>query len=744
MRTLPFIAFVASMVSGAQAQPAGQTYAQYLTQQALAAHPEVLGLTMHVTPPGAANNIVIASNVAPYGKAADADDLKAIKNQQPIVEVTHAGDRLAVELPLLDASRRTVGALGVQLAYKAGVNQQGLTAAAVKVRDELARRISHVANLVELASYDARVPMNNYGQQLVDEAMAAHPDIQILALHANVPKTQDNVIVASNIGRIGKKGDEDDLRLIRTEKPNLEINSEGNRFEAELVLRDVSGSNIGAVGVVYGYKPGDDKLELQRRAEQVQAALSKRITNSGNLFEPVPYVPDPPAALRAQHLVDATLHKHPELLILALHAQPPGAPAVVIVASNIGRIGKQADEDDMGVIRSGKPLLEVNAAGNRFEVEVALQDLAGKAIGAMSAVYAYKVGSDREALHLAGEKIRDELRQQIPALASLFQAAPAEALRAAGRTELPGYSGDFDHFGVDLQGNRLFLAAEDHGTLEVFDLKSGAHQKTVKGVETPHSVLFIPDLNRLLVTDSGPGMTKVLDATTFQAKGTIKLVPGADSIGYDAPRNRLYVVTGGKDVNMKTSVLAEIDPRTGQHHGDVTFDANHVEAMAVEQHGSRLYINVTDQNYLAVVDKDKRAIIARWHIKEAEQNAPVAFDERNQRLFVVTRKPGKLVILNAMTGESIASFKAPEHCDEVVFDAANHRIYVAGGEGYIGVYQQVDADHYQQLPNVTSAKGAKTAVLVPSLNRLYLAVSPGEGNSSGGGIMWFDVLPSTH
>jgi DNA-binding beta-propeller fold protein YncE len=318
---------------------------------------------------------------------------------------------------------------------------------------------------------------------------------------------------------------------------------------------------------------------------------------------------------------------------------------------------------------------------------------------------------------------------------------PATVLRPAGRTELPGYSGDFDHFAVDLKGNRLFLAAEDHGTLEVFNLRSGAHEKTVTGVETPHSIHYIPGQNRLLVTDSGPGMTKVLDATTYKVTGSIKLVPGADSIGYDAPRDRLYVVTGGKDVDMKTSVLAEIDPRTGQHLGDVSFDANHVEAMAVEQHGGRLYVNVTDQNYLAVVDKIKHSIIARWPIKEAQQNAPIAFDEAHQRLFVVTRKPGRLVVLNANTGEAIAGFEAPQRCDEVVFDAANHRVYVAGGDGTIGVYQQVDADHYLQLPGVSSVKGAKTAVLVPSLHRLYLAVSPGEGNSSGGGIMWFDVLP---
>jgi hypothetical protein len=415
----------AALIGGAaQAHNSAQTYAQYLVAEALARHPQVLELTMHVTPPGAKSNVIIASNVAPLGQPAGPDDLRVIKSREPLVAVTKSGDRLAVELPLYDASRRAIGALGVQLGLGPNADKKALEAAAAAIRDELARRISHVANLVEPASYDERVPLNNYGQRLVDDTLAVHPEIEILALHANIPKTEDNVIVASNIGRIGKKGDEDDLRLIKTEKPNLEINDAGNRFEAELVLRDVSGTNIGAVGIVYGYKPGDDKIKLQRQAELVQAALGRRITNAGNLFEPVPYVPNPPGAGFAQQLVDATLNKHPDLLILALHAKPPGAPDVVIIASNIGRIGKKADEDDMGVISSGKPVLEVNEAGNRFEVELVLLDSAGQNIGAISTVFAYKPGADREALRRRGEQIRDELRTRIPSLGKLFQPSP--------------------------------------------------------------------------------------------------------------------------------------------------------------------------------------------------------------------------------------------------------------------------------------------------------------------------------
>lgn len=316
-------------------------------------------------------------------------------------------------------------------------------------------------------------------------------------------------------------------------------------------------------------------------------------------------------------------------------------------------------------------------------------------------------------------------------------AATKAPLVLRGRTELPGYSGDFDHFAVDLAGNRLFLAAEDHGTLEVFELKSGRHLKTVKGFETPHSVFPIPQKHRLLVTD-GSETVKLLDDQTLAPVDSIKLHPGADSIAYDAGSGHLYIVTGGKDVKLRESWLEEIDPLTASKISEVHFDADHVEALAVQQRGPRLYINVTDKNDLAVVDKPGHKIIARWPIKEAEQNALVQLDETTHRLFVVTRKPGKMLVLDADSGATLAHFEAPARVDQEIFDPASHRIYAPGGEGYIGVYAEQDANHFVELAHVPSAAGAKTAILVPELKRLYVAVSPGEGKT-GAAILWFDV-----
>ncbi|WP_341315454.1 hypothetical protein WN982_09580 [Paraburkholderia sp. IMGN_8] len=320
-------------------------------------------------------------------------------------------------------------------------------------------------------------------------------------------------------------------------------------------------------------------------------------------------------------------------------------------------------------------------------------------------------------------------------------ATAAVVLHLGGRTELPGYDGDFDHFAADVKGNRLFLAGEDQGTLEVFDLQTGAHLKTVKGFEQPHGILYLPDVNRLIVTDSGAGMTKVVDAAIYRVIGSIPLTVGADSMYYDPSRQHLYVVTGGKnaDPKMSRTIVAEVDPRTGKRIGEMTFDTDFTESMVAEQKGHRLFINLTGKSAMAVVDKASRRVIDTWPIKGAELNAAMAFDETHQRLFVGTRKPFKLLVLDARSGATLASFDAPERTNQVIFDKTNQRIYMAGDD-YLGVIRQKDATHYEELAHVPTAKGAKTAILVPELHRLYVAVSPGE-SKAGGALLRFDVLP---
>ena len=121
-------------------------------------------------------------------------------------------------------------------------------------------------------------------QKLVDEALAKHPEVILLAIHAT-PPGHKNLIVASNFGRIGKIGDEDDTRCIQTGKSNLEVN--GKHFEDEVVMKDQSGNTVGAVGVVFNYKPGDDKAALARIADQIRDEMQAQTPSAEALFAPV-------------------------------------------------------------------------------------------------------------------------------------------------------------------------------------------------------------------------------------------------------------------------------------------------------------------------------------------------------------------------------------------------------------------------------------------------------------------------
>ena len=329
--------------------------------------------------------------------------------------------------------------------------------------------------------------------------------------------------------------------------------------------------------------------------------------------------------------------------------------------------------------------------------------------------------------------MRNELTKSVILVASVL-ASPSMAvlaqatapLKLAQIITLPGYSGDFDHFAVDSQRGRLLLAAEDHATLEVFDLNTAKHLRTVGGFDAPHSILVRSNAQTILVTDSGKTMTKILDADSYNHKGTIPLVEGADSAGYDAQRNIYYIVTGGKDVYMKTAQIEAVNPDSGQRLGSVTFNDNHVEAMALEKTGNLLFVNLAQTNKLAVVDRSTMKEIAEWPIKPCGQNAMIALDEARKRLYIVCRQPGMVVVMNADNGSTLSTSPAPLRADDVLFDAAANRLYVPGGEGHIGVYDTTNADKVSLIANVSTAPGAKTGILLSDRKQLVLAVSPGE------------------
>jgi DNA-binding beta-propeller fold protein YncE len=300
----------------------------------------------------------------------------------------------------------------------------------------------------------------------------------------------------------------------------------------------------------------------------------------------------------------------------------------------------------------------------------------------------------------------------------------------------PDAKGQFDHFGVDLKGNRLFATPEGSKSVRVFDLKSGKPLHTISGIEKPHAVLYREDLDRIYVTDGEAGDLKIFDGKTYNLLTSVKLLEDADSIGYDTKTKYLYIDNGGGDVHQTYSMLSVVDTTAGKKVDDIKIDGETLEAMTLENSTPRLYVNNKAKNQVDVVDREKRALIASWPVTKCKTNVAMALDESNHRLFIACRT-GQMAVMDTESGKEITALPITKGVDDAVYDAASKRIYAAC-DGNVDVYQQSSPDEYKLLAHVPTGLMGRTARLVPELKRYFVAV-PQHGTDSAR-ILVFDVL----
>ena len=308
-------------------------------------------------------------------------------------------------------------------------------------------------------------------------------------------------------------------------------------------------------------------------------------------------------------------------------------------------------------------------------------------------------------------------------LAGSLKAQDKIPLKLVETIPLPGLKdGDFDHFAPDVDGHRLFLTGEENGKVLVLDTRTNKLLHTIEDVKAPHAILFRKDLKKLFIVEGDASAVKVYDSDSYQLAGEIKVSIDADSIAYDPTTNYLYVVSGGREAHTPYSLISVIDTNSSRKLRDIKINSNHVEAIVLEKSGPRMFLNITGQSAVGVLDRNKSALSVTWPLPAGDtQNVAMAFDEGDHRLFTVTRKPGKLIVLNSDNGKMIASLPAVGLVDDMSFDAQHKRIYLAGDQ-FVDVFEQKDPDHYVLLAKIPGSFRAKTGILVPELNRYYLAV----------------------
>jgi DNA-binding beta-propeller fold protein YncE len=299
----------------------------------------------------------------------------------------------------------------------------------------------------------------------------------------------------------------------------------------------------------------------------------------------------------------------------------------------------------------------------------------------------------------------------------------------------------WDHFGVDLKGNRLFVSSEEEPAVEVFNLKTGEHVRSLTDFKEPHNVIPFPELKEIYVVDGGASELKILDYDSYKLIGQTALTIDADPYVYDPATKLMYVVNGGRAAHTPTCLISVVDTATGKKVADMTLDTNRLESMAIEKSGNRLFVNMTGINSIGVIDRNNRTVVQTWPVTAGKDNVPLQYDEATHRLFLATRKPSQFVVVNADNGKEVTSMAVADYVDDLAFDAAHHRLYIpgGGGSGAISVVEQRGADEYKLIATVPTKPGAKTAKFVPELNKYYVGVPAKDGQPAQ--ILVYDVVP---
>jgi DNA-binding beta-propeller fold protein YncE len=85
---------------------------------------------------------------------------------------------------------------------------------------------------------------------------------------------------------------------------------------------------------------------------------------------------------------------------------------------------------------------------------------------------------------------------------------------------IPNVNGRIDHMTLDIRGQKLFVAELENNSLDIIDLKAAKRILSISNNERllnePQSVFFIPELNRIFVSNGQDGTVDVFDVKSFR------------------------------------------------------------------------------------------------------------------------------------------------------------------------------------------------------------------------------------
>src|ERR1700694_4983798 len=114
----------------------------------------------------------------------------------------------------------------------------------------------------------------------------------------------------------------------------------------------------------------------------------------------------------------------------------------------------------------------------------------------------------------------------VAAQAPSRELAPLQLIQ---RIPTPGVMGRIDHFTAYPKRRLLIFAALGNNTVEIVNTFEAKVVHSLKGLNEPQGVLYIPEFNKLFVANAGSGVVNVYDGSTWALRKSIAFGEEADT-----------------------------------------------------------------------------------------------------------------------------------------------------------------------------------------------------------------------
>ena len=279
------------------------------------------------------------------------------------------------------------------------------------------------------------------------------------------------------------------------------------------------------------------------------------------------------------------------------------------------------------------------------------------------------------------------------------------------RYPVPG-DGGFDYVTFDAKSKRLFLA---HATkVDVVDSGTGKVLGSIPDTPGVHGVALANEFHHGFTSNGAEHKVSMFDSRTLQVIRKIDVGKGPDGIYCHPGTKRVFTNNHG------SHDITAIDAKSGKVVGTVAIQGDGEQAVFGLPDGL-IYVNSEDTNEVVVFDPKSLEVKRRMPLGGVAQTPTgLAYDAKNQRLFIACRKEPILIVMDAVSGRVITSLPIGGVSDWAEYEGG--MVYVSTGEGILNVFrrQKPSADVYEDAGAVRTQPSAKTMALDRKSGRIYL------------------------